>query len=389
MIRSHRSFRIAALALLLVLGVGLACGCGQIADKDNIRIAKFRDSYLTRGDLYKLIHEMQDTDRPKIRNKGDFLRVLNQYIDAKIKIPLGRQLAEEGKISVPRVRAREMFFQECGDDAEQFRAIWDMEVPPEGQVTPLMQTYNLTPSRLKTIKTVIESGTDDMEKKLLGDEAVAYLALLDFKDGKLVVEREELEREYRLRKDSLRKLEWMSFMAISFPAGVEGALEEAAAVRKRINTPEDFDAVIREYAGQGSSLVVRPIVAAARVIESEIENNPNLARFKGFWSAASGAKVGDIIGPVYLPEYQQIAQDAQGRSRTVQRPDAYLVLRVLGYRPETTMTIEECQAQLAPPILVARKMRQLREENGVEIYDDKLPDPTRHRADFDAKKFSF
>ena len=108
----------------------LFAGCGQITDKDRIKVAKIGDKYITRGEIFRIIRDMPDTQRPMIRNRSDLLRVLNQYIDSRIKLPLGQHLAEEGKIEVPREVARETFFQESGDEAEILRHSWNMEVPP-------------------------------------------------------------------------------------------------------------------------------------------------------------------------------------------------------------------------------------------------------------------
>ena len=57
-------------------------------------------------------------------------------------------------------------------------------------------------------------------------------------------------------------------------------------------------------------------------------------------------------------------------------PAAYLVLQVLDHRPETQLTLQEAKPQLVTTIAFAKMMDLLREENGVEIYDDKLPDPS-------------
>ena len=123
-------------------------GCGQITDKDRIRIAKIGDRYITRGDLYKIIRDMPDTERPLIRTQSDLLRVLNTHIDSRIKLPLGKKLAAEGKVSVDREQARERVFVESGDEEEQLRAMWQMEVPQAGVVTPMMKLYGLTPELL-------------------------------------------------------------------------------------------------------------------------------------------------------------------------------------------------------------------------------------------------
>jgi hypothetical protein len=56
-------------------------------------------------------------------------------------------------------------------------------------------------------------------------------------------------------------------------------------------------------------------------------------------------------------------------------PAAYLVFEVLDHRPESALPLEQAKAKLAAPILVAKMMQQLRDDNDVEIYEKQLPDP--------------
>ncbi|HPO16757.1 MAG TPA: peptidylprolyl isomerase [Candidatus Hydrogenedentes bacterium] len=357
-------------------------GCGQIADPDNIKIAKVDDTYITRGDLFRLLNDMDDADRPKINNRADLLRVLNQHIDSKIKTPLGQQLAQEGKIRIPRDAAREQYFKECGDDQEQMRAIWGMEPPAGGEITPLMKVYNLTPQGIVAMKNIIEQKTDKILERLQGDQAVQYLAVHDLQTNKLTIDQAELEREYKLRKASLKKLEWMRFQAVQYPGGSEDALAQAAKIRERLNAGETFEGIVAEIQSLQATSIVRPGVTA-NVIESEIENNPDLQKFKGFWAVASGAEPGTIIGPVYLPQYQQMSQDAQGRTQVMNMPEAWLVLKVLDNRPESEMSLDEAKMTIMPSLVVAQEMKNLREQHGVEIYEDKLPDPRQLGGDLE------
>jgi hypothetical protein len=379
MITVRRS--LAAVGLMTMAAAGLIA-CDNLANPDRIRIAKLDNTYITRGDLFKLINDMEDADRPKIKNKNDLLRVLNQYIDARIKLPVGKQLADQGKVKISRDQAREQFFSESGDNQEELRAIWNMQVPANGEITPLMKLYDLTPQVIRARKDYVEQQTDKIIEKLQAEQAVAVLTAEAYKGGQLQLEDADLEREYRIRKDTLKKLEWMKFAALRFPAATPSALEFATQLRGRINAGESFDAIFQEYATRGDSAVLQPAVQSASPIESEIENNPALSKFRGFWEAASGSQAGDVIGPVYLPEYQQMTQDAQGRSRAVNMPDAYLVLKVLEHRPETDMTLDEAKPQLALTILIAKEMARLRKEHGVEIYEDKLPDPAKYQDQF-------
>jgi len=309
---------------------------------------------------------MDDAERPRIRHRGDLLRVLNNYIDQRIKIPLGKRLAEEGKIQVDRAAARERFFRSRGDEGEQLRRIWQMEVPEDGQVTPLMKTYNLTPQAMLAQKDMIEVQTDKIVEQMLGEQAVAYLAGQALKQGALDVDPQRLERQYELKKDELTKPEWMSFRAIRFPTSDPDAREKAAQLRNRIEGGEiSFEQAVDEYLADSPD----------QVIESEIENNPASTRFKGFWIQASGAEPGDILGPVYLPRYNQVVPDGQGGYEQSLQPDSYVVMKVLEHRPERPMTLEEAAPSIAPELMIAQKMEDLREEYGVEIYRDKLPEP--------------
>ena len=361
-------YRFLSLAVFVVF---TALGCGPITDKDRIRIAKTGERHITRGDLFKLIREMPDAERPMIRNRSDLLRVLNQHIDNRIKLPLGKKLAAEGKVSVPRDVAREQFFREKGDEDEQLRIMWKMEVPDAGVITPMMQLYGLTPELLQFNKDNIEEGTDRMVEKLQAEQAVEYLAVEAVKAGKIAVDEAEIQREYGFMKDQLATFEELSFVAIRFLAEDSNAPTLAAAVRDRITAGESFDAVAGAFAAKGAA------EGREYVFESGIMNNPALERFRGFWTAASGAEPGDIVGPVYLPAYQQVAQDQSGRTRTMEMPAAYIVFKVLEHKPAGVLDYERAKPLVMRPLLTAKMMHLLRDENGVEIYEDKLPDPAQ------------
>ncbi|HNY85095.1 MAG TPA: hypothetical protein PKN23_01265 [Candidatus Hydrogenedentes bacterium] len=365
MMKGKKVRMLAAAALLAVLA---GAGCGRIVDKDRIRVAKMGDAYITRGDIFKLIREMPDTDRPKIRSRGDLLRVLNQHIDQRIKLPLGKKLKEEGKIDVDREQAREVYFQERGDEADYLRAMWQAEIPVNNEITPLMKVYDLTPDRLRNLKQNIEDGTDAVVARLLGESAVQYLAVEAFKEKRITISDEEFEREYRFSGETLDVFEEIAFRAVRFPASLPDASARASEVRARLDAGEPFDALVDEFLRRGAADNIE------YVIESGIQNNPALDRFRGFWEVASGAAVDTIIGPVYLPAYRQVATDAQGRARALNMPDAYLVLRVLECKPARKLTLEEAKPALAAPLIVGKMMQLLRDENGVEIYQENLPD---------------
>ena len=353
--------------ILMLAAVLLACGCGQITDKDRIHVAKMGERYITRGDLFKIIREMPDTERPVIRTRNDLLRILNAHIDGRIKLSLGRKLAGEGKVAVDREQAREQFFLESGDEEEQLRAMWRMEVPQAGVVTPMMKLYGLTPELLQFNKDNIEESTDRMIEKLQGEQAVEYLAGEALKEGRLSLDEEEMKREYGFMKEQMVTMEELVFSGIRFLAEDKDALEQAAAARDRISAGETFESLAAEYKQKG--------VADGReyVFESGIMNNPKLEKFRGFWTEASGAEPGDILGPVYLPSYRQVAQDGTGR----EMPAAYIVLKVLEHKPVGNLEYDLAKSLVARPLLISKMIHLLREENGVEIYEDKLPDPSQ------------
>jgi hypothetical protein len=137
---------------------------------------------------------------------------------------------------------------------------------------------------------------------------------------------------------------------------------------------ESFDSLVEEYAAKGKEDQVE------YVIQSDIENNPALTRFRGFWSAASGAQTGDVVGPVYLPAYQQVVEMSDGAPRVTDMPEAYLVFKVLEHTPESVLGLEEARPQIVLPLITAKMMHALREEKGVEVYEDKLPDPSHFQG---------
>jgi hypothetical protein len=234
-----------------------------------------------------------------------------------------------------------------------------------------MKVYDLTPEKLQFQKDNIDDETDNMTAKMLGEQAVEFLAAQALKDGKLAVTDEEIEREYRFAGESLKTLEEITFRAIRFPAAMPDAAAQASHVRALINGGQNFDSLVDALLLKGKQ------DNFAYVIESAIQNNPNLQRFRGFWNVAAGANEGDILGPVYLPEYQQMAIGKDGKAESVMMPDAYLVFKVLQHKPEHTLTIEEAKPALAAPLLIGKMMEILRKENGVEVYQNQLPEPAQ------------
>ncbi|MBI4558978.1 MAG: hypothetical protein HY706_15455 [Candidatus Hydrogenedentes bacterium] len=336
-------------------------GCGFITDKDRIRVAKIDDEYITRGDLYRVIRETTPEEKPLIRTKGDLLRVLNTYIDDKIKRNLAEQLESAGKIYVQRELAEQQY------DATHPDSKMKISNPKE---------YGLSDDYMKFMAEERQYGIEQTRTKLLGEAAVAYRRDEAWREGTLAISDAEYVQEYTYRKDSLKQWEAIAFRAICFPTVIPGnpqnpnvghqAVAEAAKIRRRIEAGEQFDSIAQEYYHLNPNLV----------FEAGIENNPNLEKFRGFWLNASGAERGDIIGPVFMPTFDRAGVDEQGRAIIQTVPDSYFVLQVLQHAPERVKTLAEAKPELAPAILYSKVMERLREERGVEVYEDKIPDPS-------------
>ena len=351
-------------ALLLAVIATSGVGCGLIADTGRIVVATLDGKKITRGDLEKLIYNMPNDKRDIIRSRKDYLRVLNRYIDSEIKIPLGAQLADEGKIKVDRNAAREQFFKESGDKEEEYRLMWSTPVPKPGEETELMKAYNLQAVDIQAMKNIIEQETDRIVEREQGDEAVRYLAVKALKAGELTLDPEDLKMEYELGKKSMKTFESISFLGLQFPASAPRSSTEASGVRARLDNGEEFDRIMAEYIQRDSRFG----------IDSEIENNPALKRFQLFWEQVSGAGKGDILGPVYMPEYARARRDAGGKITQQIMPASYLVFKVTEHHPSRTLTFEEAKPAIMGPIAFAEMMEKLRDEHGVKIFENKLPD---------------
>ena len=360
--------RTLSLGLLIALVAVSITGCGMIADKELIVIAKIGEENFTRGDLRKLIYDMDDQERPRIATRSDLVRVVQDELDKRIKIPLGKELAEQGKVQVNRNAARELFFSTAGDNQTMYRSVFAMDLENMSGVTDLMQIYNLTEAHLRSQKDLIELETDIVIERLQGEQAVMVLGGEALQSGEITLPQDLLRAEYELRKEEFQRFEWMKFAALRFPVSDEASGSEAAGIVERIQKGESFNAILQEYAQNSPK----------NVFESEIENNPGLSRFRSFWEQASGAEIGQILGPIHMPEYSQVAIDAQGNQRTVTQEAAFLVLKVLERRDPEPMSIEEATPKLAPGLIYSEMMEKLRKDHGVEIFEDKIPDPSIH-----------
>lgn len=364
----------AAASLWMSLAAVFFSACGMIIDKDRIVVAKFGDDTITRGDLFAHLRRMNDSDRPRIRNRGDLLEVLNKNIDDRVRLAMAERFASGAaefaqvaqQLYVPMSIATERYIAEAGDEAQMVRMMLLSPLPPPGEETPLMREFGMSHQQWRARRDYYEIQVEDKRDKMQGDNVIAFLGVQAYQSGKLAVDPARVEREYLLKKEQMHKLEQLAFFAIEFPASAPGATANAAATRARIDAGESFDAVAAEFQARDPN----------SVSNSAIENNPTLEKFRTFWEQASGAAPGTIIGPVFLPSSGRVRIGADGKPVQYRAPDSYLVLKVLEHQPERVLTLQEAQPELMPELIYAEQLKALRAELGVEVYEDQLPDPS-------------
>jgi len=350
MVRWRLRWVAAALAALIVL----PCGCGVLIDEERIKVADFDGKPFTRGDLRRVIREMPSEERPIIATKGDMLRVLKQYFDTKLKEDLGRRLTMDGTLKVPREVAAAMYDQ-AHPDALAFMqhanlAEWEMD-----------------DRDLVVMKEERERQIDRIYDKLCGEQAVQYKAREGLSNGTITIPEEEFEKQYALRKDELNHFENVVIEGLCFiQKDAESAAEAnalAADARKRLDAGESLQVIAQERKKDKSAIH----------LQLALENDPRRPQYRGFWDEASGADIGTLLGPVFIRGWSA-GQDEAGNPRFL--PDGFLVCIVRSHAPMRPKTLDEARVELALDMAYTRVMENLRQEHGLVIYEDKLPDPT-------------
>lgn len=329
----------------------MTTGCARIADTDFIVIAEQDGKPIYRRDLSKHLREMDDDERPIVSSKGDLLRVLNSYIDNRIKWDLAKKLEEEGKIQRHRAQAEAIYFSKYPED-RRIGMIVDPEKAGFSQVE-----YN-------ALKAKVEFGVDEEEERLLREQALVYAAREAAQNGTLTITEEEFQDEYEFLEGQLMRNEYIEFTAIRF-TDMATAAEEAKLVLERVQGGEDFTAIVEEYRQHDPE----------SIFASAFENNPHQQKFRPFWEQVSGANVGDIVGPVVLPNSEAVVQGEDGSEQVIQVPASLLVLKVEVRREAAPMTLAEAKPVLQPQILLSKMMARLRDERDVKIFEENLPNP--------------
>lgn len=349
--KAYRHYLLSAALLATLLSL---TDCGRIIDKDLIVVARIGDREITRGELRKVVREMPDNERPNIQSRGDYTNVLEAYVDEEIRNDLAEKLEQEGKLKVPRELAAAQFDAENPDMAH----LDQIEASPA-----LEEQYNIGKAEIQIMRNEREAGIDRVHRKLKGKAAVILRAQQAVQDKTLEVTPQELQEEYDLRGDEFQKFEQILFTGIIFRGDANQARAEAAQVVQRVQNGEKFEDIQAQYRAQNPEMYLEA---------AGIENNPALEKYRGFWQQASGAEVGQVIGPIFLPPFDKL-NPTTGRAEST--PGGILVLKVLDHKPEQQKSLEEAATELALPILEAKMMQKLRQEYKAETYPNKLPDP--------------
>lgn len=333
--------------------LGLA-GCGFIADKDRIVIARYGTETITRGDFKEYLSNLPDEERPLIQTLTNALDALNFWINDRIKAELAEKLSAEGKIQISRDVARQRYFEKH----PEFITAYQLTDP-----TPL----GITKSELAAIQYEIEAGTDEEVERLLRDEALRYTIQEAVQNRAISITPDEIRNEYEARKNNFVRYEFIEFFGLQFPIEMPQWAALSGEARRRIDSGESFNDVVTSFVSRNSGFGLP---------RSALQNDPNVERFKSFWATAHGAQKGQIIGPVLLPAHDEYVADPQtGEPVKRTRPAAQVLIEILNSEPQRLKTLEEAVNEVLNELATQKVFAQLRAERGIEIYPDKMENP--------------
>jgi hypothetical protein len=346
--------------VLLATVFGLS-GCGWLADPDRVAIAEMDGKPIRMLDINKHLREMLDAERPFIKTRGDLRRVLQEYIDTAIKKQLADSLPPDA-VTVPREIAAARFDARHPD----FRATVEMG-----------EKMGMSEAERNMMRDERERRIDLLHEKLRGEAALIHAARkalgIDAPDGQATMEitDEEFRNEYEALKEELFTPETVLFDGVYFPRSQDGAAALASSAFTRAQAGESMTALAAEFAAAGTGFP----------INSGIQNDPALAfRYGTFWEQAAGASAGDVVGPIFISGWEAARQGANGQSTAVRIPDAFLVCKIVRSQPPAQMSMTEARPMLAPRIASAKMIEKLRDEHGVKIHEDRIPNPGGHRG---------
>jgi len=323
--------------------------CGFIADKDRIRIATLGGKSITRGDFDKVIRDMAPDERPLIRTKGDVRKSLENYLDAQVRNANATVLEEQAKIFVPRELAEQLLRY------KRPQLFIDIQRP---------QDYNLTERDVQYMAEEREIKIDEEWQKLKAEAGVQYRIEQAMKEGLMTIGDAEYQAEYEIRRAELNHFERVAFAGVLAPGNTQEIRAAGLEIKKRLTEGAAPEAVATEFANLN-----------AQLIESELDHDPRKVRYASFWEQGENAQIGDVVGPIFIQGWVAKEEDAQGRITDKPYPDGVLVCLVTGRTDQTPKSLEESKPELQYNILYSKIMDQLRVENGVQIFEDNLPDP--------------
>ena len=353
MSRLLKMFRITLVLIMSLYLCGTFNGCGLLAEKDHIKIARIGDKYITREDLRKYLRSLPDDERPTIVNKGDLEETLETYLNNQILNKIASKLSAENKISVDRGTARAVYLERN----PEFKAVYLMQ---DGKAA------GLTDLEYAALKDELELRVDRIEDEMLRNMALQFRINEEIDAKRLELKPEELEEEYEIRKSELTKPEWIDFIALRFPADLPNTDKLTGEIRRRIDEGTDFDRIVNAYHAKSPNLVFK----------SELYNNPADQNFRNFWANVTGCKKGQVFGPLFIPPHNLNKPDGSG---TFQMPGSYMILKILNCKPQSQLELSEAEPIIAPPIFVRHIMPRFWKEYDAEMFSDKLPDPTLYR----------
>ncbi|PCJ56763.1 MAG: hypothetical protein COA73_11540 [Candidatus Hydrogenedentota bacterium] len=240
----------------------LFLGCGQLADPNQIIIAKYQDESIRRAKIKKVLREMTDEERPLIQSRDDLLKVLETYLDNRIKADVAKQLREAGSIEVPREYAARVYY-----------SIHPEFINLDKVADP--SAMNVSKADLAALQAEVEFGIDDELDKLYAEAAIQFKVREYIENRMGTITEEEFRQEYEVRKAGLVKYEIIEFDALRF-----SSVSQAADVRRRIDAGEDFGALLEAMFAVDRNSVQR----------SAFENNLTNPKFGRFWYTVTGCK---------------------------------------------------------------------------------------------------
>lgn len=335
-------------------------GCGYVADKDRIEIARYKDLSFTRGDFKMAVMRMPAEDKPDLRTRGDVRVAVQAYIDGILQDELAERLAAEGKIAVADQLAQQRYFERTAE----FQYDRIMAATSGAEV-------GLSEIDFVAMKAQIAEGIEGEKQALLREAAIAHQVQEALTANRYEVSDTEWRREYEIHKTKLIEPATASIKGVLIRADRDEAFTIASDVRKRLDAGETVDAVMDDMAARRQGA---PLRTTLRYNPAD----PAMAPFSEIWGELENATPGQIVGPAPVMPVERFDPATQTVQQT---PPALLVCVVEAYSPDRPLTLDEAlenenaRAFLARNILTMKVEKELRETAGVEIYDDALPDP--------------